>query len=181
MEASRRDFMQFVVGGFGAVAGIGVLYPILKSLSPSAAAALQAKVNYDVSQLKPMDLRVTSWKGFPIVVMNLPQDVITGWHGPEKEDHNRKILGNHNVFALIGKCTHLGCIPLWKPTGDPSMNPSNIPAFHCPCHGSIYTPWGDNILGPAPLPLGIPPQNLNGNILEIGTPGFVKDFYNPYT
>ncbi|MFP3158610.1 MAG: ubiquinol-cytochrome c reductase iron-sulfur subunit N-terminal domain-containing protein, partial [Hydrogenobaculum sp.] len=35
MEASRRDFMQYVLGAFGAVAAVGVAYPILKSLGPS--------------------------------------------------------------------------------------------------------------------------------------------------
>jgi len=182
MEASRRDFMQYVVGAFGAVAAVGAAYPILKSLGPNAAAALQSKVDYDVSQLKPMDVRVTSWKGFPVFVMMLPTPF--NWNGPERnnkyKNHNRDILGNHNVYAIIGKCTHLGCIPLWKPDGDSAMNPSNVPVFHCPCHGSIYTPWGDNISGPAPLPLGVPPQTLNGNKLEIGTPGFVKKFWNPY-
>ena len=182
MEASRRDFLEYSMGALGIMATVGIAYPILKSLGPNAATSLQSKVSYDISAFKPLELRVTSWKGFPTFVMKLPNPF--SWDGPQRDNkyknHNKDIIGNHSVYALIGVCTHLGCIPLWKPYGDTSINPSNIPVFHCPCHGSIYTPWGDNISGPAPLPLGVPPQNLNGSILEIGTPGFVKKFWDPY-
>lgn len=72
MEASRRDFLEYAVGAFGVMAAAGVLYPVLKSLGPNAATSLQSKVSYDISQFKPLELRVTSWRGFPTFVMKLP-------------------------------------------------------------------------------------------------------------
>lgn len=47
-------------------------------------------------------------------------------------------------FALLGRCTHLGCTPRWQPAPK---------RFKCPCHGSVFTREGDNVSGPAPRPL----------------------------
>jgi cytochrome b6-f complex iron-sulfur subunit len=48
------------------------------------------------------------------------------------------------VIALYWRCVHLGCTVPWNKAED---------AFHCPCHGSVYTRTGQNIAGPAPRPL----------------------------
>ncbi|MBI4166780.1 MAG: Rieske 2Fe-2S domain-containing protein [Acidobacteria bacterium] len=48
------------------------------------------------------------------------------------------------IFAIYGRCTHLGCTPDWKPSEG---------KFKCPCHGSGYTPEGINFEGPAPRPM----------------------------
>ena len=39
------------------------------------------------------------------------------------------------VYAIFGKCTHLGCTPKWFP---------NERLFKCPCHGSQYYSNGVN-------------------------------------
>lgn len=48
------------------------------------------------------------------------------------------------IYALIAKCTHLGCTPVW-------IEAKN--KFKCPCHGSGFTKEGINFEGPAPRPL----------------------------
>jgi Rieske Fe-S protein len=48
------------------------------------------------------------------------------------------------LVALSTICTHLGCIPEWKP-GDLK--------YKCPCHGSGYYKNGINFEGPTPRPL----------------------------
>jgi cytochrome b6-f complex iron-sulfur subunit len=47
-------------------------------------------------------------------------------------------------YALLGKCTHLGCTPVWWEGEN---------KFKCPCHGSGFTKEGVNYEGPAPRPL----------------------------
>ncbi len=47
-------------------------------------------------------------------------------------------------YALLAKCTHLGCTPVWKEAEN---------KFKCPCHGSGFTKEGVNYEGPAPRPL----------------------------
>jgi len=47
-------------------------------------------------------------------------------------------------YALLAKCTHLGCIPRWLEHED---------KFKCPCHGSGFHRSGINFEGPAPRAL----------------------------
>jgi cytochrome b6-f complex iron-sulfur subunit len=46
------------------------------------------------------------------------------------------------VYAVSTVCTHLGCVVKQAPDG-----------FHCPCHGSRFSPDGSVVKGPAPAPL----------------------------
>lgn len=48
------------------------------------------------------------------------------------------------IYAIFGKCTHLGCTPKWFP---------DERQFKCPCHGSQYYSNGINFAGPAPRPM----------------------------
>jgi len=48
------------------------------------------------------------------------------------------------LYALLAKCTHLGCTPNWLPAEN---------KFKCPCHGSGFYKSGINFEGPAPRPL----------------------------
>ncbi|AAC06423.1 ubiquinol-cytochrome c reductase iron-sulfur subunit [Aquifex aeolicus] len=179
MEASRRDFISIGIGALGAVGGLGALYALVRvMLEPSEIAALGAKTEIDVSKIQPMQVRVTSWKGKTLFAIRLPKDFKPEGYTLKKGALNSKgttnyeILKGHDVFALVGVCTHLGCIPLWKPQGEGGINK---PVFHCPCHGGLYTPYGDVIGGPPPRPLFIPPQKLEGNKLIVGVEGFVKE------
>jgi len=48
------------------------------------------------------------------------------------------------MYALVARCTHLGCTPNW-------LQAQN--KFKCPCHGSGYYMSGVNFEGPTPRPL----------------------------
>jgi len=48
------------------------------------------------------------------------------------------------LFAIEARCTHLGCTPRWMPERG---------IFHCPCHGSRFSPEGLLLRGPATQPL----------------------------
>ncbi len=47
-------------------------------------------------------------------------------------------------YAILAKCTHLGCQPIWY---------EDQQVFKCPCHGSRFHKDGVNFAGPAPTPL----------------------------
>jgi Rieske Fe-S protein len=50
----------------------------------------------------------------------------------------------NDVYALVARCTHLGCTPNWLAAQN---------KFKCPCHGSGYYMSGVNFEGPTPRPL----------------------------
>ncbi len=54
------------------------------------------------------------------------------------------VRDDRRLFAVYGKCSHLGCTPRWDKRAD---------RFKCPCHGSGFTAEGINFEGPAPRPL----------------------------
>ena len=183
MEASRRDFLGVTLGGLGAIGALGALYPIVKTLEPSAASSMEGRVEMKLSEVPELGVRVTSWRGKPLFIVHLPEDIEQRFQYPSLKagaknsagKTNKEIIGSHRIFALEGVCTHLGCIPLWKPEGSDAVK---APYFHCPCHGGLYTPWGDVIGGPPPRPLYVPPQKIEGDKLIVDMAikdGFVKE------
>jgi cytochrome b6-f complex iron-sulfur subunit len=48
------------------------------------------------------------------------------------------------IYALLARCTHLGCRPNWI---------AEEGRFKCPCHGSNFDSEGKVLAGPAPKPL----------------------------
>jgi Rieske Fe-S protein len=68
------------------------------------------------------------------------------------------IRNNDGIYALIAVCTHLGCTPIWHPDEQ---------RIKCPCHGSNFLVDGQNVAGPAPVPLrrAAIELDLTGNIM----------------
>jgi cytochrome b6-f complex iron-sulfur subunit len=54
------------------------------------------------------------------------------------------VRNTESIYALVARCTHLGCTPNW-------LQAQN--KFKCPCHGSGYYMSGVNFEGPTPRPL----------------------------
>lgn len=62
-----------------------------------------------------------------------------------QESHGVWIIRNGQAFyALLTRCTHLGCTVIWDESAQ---------KFKCPCHGSGFTKEGLHYEGPAPRPL----------------------------
>jgi cytochrome b6-f complex iron-sulfur subunit len=61
-----------------------------------------------------------------------------------KEQRVWMIRNNEGIYSLIAICTHLGCTPIWHPAEE---------RIKCPCHGSNFLIDGQNVAGPAPVPL----------------------------
>jgi cytochrome b6-f complex iron-sulfur subunit len=61
-----------------------------------------------------------------------------------KEQRTWMIRNEEGIYALIAICTHLGCTPIWHPAEQ---------RIKCPCHGSNFLVDGQNVAGPAPVPL----------------------------
>ncbi len=61
-----------------------------------------------------------------------------------KEQRVWVVRNERGIFTLVAICTHLGCTPIWHPAED---------RIKCPCHGSNFLRDGQNVAGPAPVPL----------------------------
>jgi ubiquinol-cytochrome c reductase iron-sulfur subunit len=79
------------------------------------------------------------------------------------ESNDRDIvIGEDRYHVSIGLCTHLGCIPAYKPGQH---------KFKCACHGGEFNSSGEEIFGPPPSPLVIPPFKIEGTKLVLGEEG----------
>ncbi len=107
---------------------------------------------------------------WPNAVLEPPKTFDAGPLSEYKEGVDSRWLQKERIFvvrrqrklyALIGICTHLGCIPPWRP--DEGL-------FHCPCHGSEFSIEGDVLRPPAPEPLYRPPIKISADgHLIVGT------------
>lgn len=101
--------------------------------------------------------------------IGLPQDYSAGVDERFLKDFGVFIVREkERMYAILARCTHLGCIARWL--GDQQQ-------FDCPCHGSKFYQNGVNFAGPAPRSLDRVKITLadDGQILLDKSRLFVRD------
>ena len=152
---SRRDFFG---KAFGVVAGVGVgasLIAMKKTWDPLPSVRAAGFTTVDISNIKEGVLNIVQWRGKPIFILKHKKSV----------KHNEKrdvIIGDDRYTIVVGSCTHLGCIPTWEEKKE---------YFLCACHGGKFDIYGNNIFGPPPTPLLIPPFKIDSNTIVLGQKG----------
>ncbi len=159
-ENGRRDFMGKVFGGWAALGGLGVLYAAKKTWDPLPSVKAAGFTTVDLSAAEPNVLNVEKWRGKPIFILKKTPDMVS--KQTEKETARDVIVGKDHFLVAIGLCTHLGCIPAYRP---------DKKDFLCACHGGVFDASGINIKPPPPSPLVIPPFKIEGTKLVIGEEG----------
>lgn len=171
IDQKRRCFLRratTVVGGVG-VAFAAV--PFVQYWLPSADTEAAAEpMTIDISKLKPREQLTVPWRSMPIWIIKRDQEMLdtlakltptlrdplcTQDQQPDYcENVHRSI--KQDIFIAIGICTHLGCVPTYRPDVA-SVDPAWLGGFYCPCHGSKYDLAGRVYKDvPAPLNLKIP-------------------------
>ena len=150
----RRDFMGMALGGFTAFGDNGALYAMKRSWDPLPSVKAAGFTTVDLSGAQPNVLNVEKWRGKPIFVLKKTKDM--------KADDRDVVVGSDRFHVSIGLCTHLGCIPAYKPDDK---------KFLCACHGGEFDASGHEIFGPPPSPLEIPPFKIDGTKLVLGEAG----------
>lgn len=186
IDQSRRHFLTVATTVVGATGVVLTAIPFVSSMEPSAKALAQgAPVDVDISKIEPGALVKAYWRGKPIWIMNRPQSALdqlpkndSELRDPHSDEPQQPAYCRNSTrsikpgtFVLVPICTHLGCIPLYRPDpGDPSIGPNWPGGMHCPCHGSLYDLAGrvfKNV--PAPLNLPVPIHRyLNDHVVRIG-------------
>lgn len=184
VDAERRQFLVTGTCVMGGIAALCALTPLVASWLPSAKTlAKAAPVRVDLSALEPGQQITVAWRGKPVWIIRRTSAMLE--HLQENRAQLRdpdSLVAQQPVYAqnqhrsinplylvLIGICTHLGCVPKYKP--NIAEFGANWPGgFYCPCHGSSFDLAGRVFKGvPAPINLAVPPHRfISPHVLIIG-------------
>ncbi len=174
LDSDRRLWLAATTtaGGVGLVA---TAIPFVSSLAPSERARAQgAPVEVDLSTIEPGEIKTVDWRGQPVFVLHRSREMLESLGGHDDllaDPGSRRSVQplyaanadrsiRPEVAVMVGICTHLGCIPTFRPTpGSASIDAAWPGGFYCPCHGSKFDLAGrvfKNV--PAPTNLVVPPH-----------------------
>jgi ubiquinol-cytochrome c reductase iron-sulfur subunit len=178
-EPARRDLLKLVPMAGAGLLGASIVWALIDSMNPTAdVIAAGAPIDVDLGKLAAGQQIIILWRGTPIAIVNRPPTALQVLQSssllerlsdpnstvhqqpPYAQNWHRSIRPEYAV--LVGICTHLGCLPGYMPTPDPSTPAPNWPGgYFCPCHGSKYDLAGRVYSGvPAPYNLPVPPHHF---------------------
>ena len=172
IDKKRRCFLRAATTAVGGIGLAAAAVPFLSYWMPSAdTEAAAAPIRIDISKLKPREQLTVPWRGMPIWIISRDKEMLDSLsklsgsvlRDPLSEQDQQPIYCKNvnrsikpEIFISIGICTHLGCVPTYRPDVG-SISPDWEGGYYCPCHGSKYDLSGrvyQNV--PAPLNLKIP-------------------------
>jgi ubiquinol-cytochrome c reductase iron-sulfur subunit len=158
--SSRRDFMGMALGGFTALGGLGALYAMKRTWDPLPSVKSAGFTTLDLKDYKEDELAVEKWRGKPIFILKQSKEMLAKL--PEESKKRLIKAGDGHYMVAVGLCTHLGCIPGYRPETDD---------FLCACHGGMYDSSAMVTKAPPPRGLDIPPFKLDGTKIVLGEQG----------
>lgn len=171
-SGTRRDFLEIVAwstAGIGAAVGIG--WPLIDSMNPSADVLALASTEVDISGIEEGMAVTVTWRGKPVFIRNRTATEIEEAEATPLDDlrdpePDADRIEKPEWLILVGICTHLGCVPIGN---KPQEYRGEYGGWFCPCHGSHYDTSGRIRQGPAPLNLAVPPYVfLTDTTIRIG-------------
>ena len=169
VDDQKRDFMVLAATAMAGVGAAATAVPFIHSMNPAKDVEALASIEVDISGLEPGDEMKVKWRGKPVFIKRRNADELAEARkvsldeliDPET-DAERVKEGKEEFLVVLGVCTHLGCVPLGKSSGD-------YKAWFCPCHGSHYDISGRIRKGPAPKNLVVPEYNfITDKVIKIG-------------
>ena len=170
-EETRRDFLILAAGAMGTIATIGMVWPLIETMNPSADVLALSSTEVDISAIEVGQSVTVKWRGKPVFIRRRTQEEIDVARAVPLDDLSDSESDEARVqkaewLILVGVCTHLGCIPLGNKVGDPR---GDFGGWFCPCHGSHYDTSGRIRQGPAPNNLAVPEYEfLDDTLVKIG-------------
>lgn len=174
-ESQRRRFLKVCTASVGGVGLVATAIPFIDSMSPSERArAAGAPVEFDLAALAPGALATIEWRGRPVWLLHRSAPMLQSLHthdallaDPNSNEEQQPPYARNPVRAvkppflvLTAICTHLGCIPSFRPEPGASDLGADWPGgFYCPCHGSKFDLAGRVFRNvPAPRNMEVPPH-----------------------
>jgi ubiquinol-cytochrome c reductase iron-sulfur subunit len=169
----RRDFINIAAVSAAGVGVVGLLYPLINQMNPSADILALASIEVDISKIAEGQAIKTMWRKQPVFIRHLTGAEIKAANAvPMSELRDPQTLaertkpGKPQWLITLGVCTHLGCVPLGAGQGE---NRGPYGGYFCPCHGSIYDTAARIRKGPAPKNLEVPDYKFKSDtVVQIG-------------
>ncbi len=169
----RRDFINIAAVSAAGVGGIGVVYPLISQMAPSADVLAESSTEVDVSAIEAGQTIKAIFRKQPLFVRRLtPAEIEAANAVSESELRDVQTLadrtkeGHRDILVTMGVCTHLGCVPLGAVEGE---NKGEYGGYFCPCHGSHYDTAGRIRKGPAPTNLEVPEYEFTSDtVIRVG-------------
>ncbi|MFZ8864669.1 MAG: ubiquinol-cytochrome c reductase iron-sulfur subunit [Rickettsiales bacterium] len=169
IDSEKRDFMVLAATAMAGVGAAATAVPFIHSLNPAKDVKALASIEVDISGLEPGDEMKVKWRGKPVFIKRRSESELAEARAVDiaelkdpQTDAERVIKGKEEFLVVLGVCTHLGCVPLGKGSGE-------FNAWFCPCHGSHYDISGRIRKGPAPKNLIVPEYNfVTDKVIKIG-------------
>lgn len=175
----QRRRLVIATSAAGGIAAAATAVPFVASLTPSERAkAVGAPVTVDVSKLRPGETMTVPWRGQPVWILHRTPEMLAGLkkiegdlldpasERPQQPEYCRNEYRSRKpeYLVAVGICTHLGCVPTFRPdVAPPDLGPKWKGGYYCPCHGSRFDLAGRVYQHvPAPLNLVIPPYYYSG-------------------
>ncbi|MGH8690695.1 MAG: ubiquinol-cytochrome c reductase iron-sulfur subunit [Burkholderiales bacterium] len=175
-DPKRRKVLQQATAAAGGLTLAAASYPFLASLAPSERArAGGGPVEADLSPVSPGELVTVEWRGKPVWILRRTPDMLSRLQSVRAEltdpdsgvDSQQPQYARNparsvrpELFVTVALCTHLGCIPSYRPEPG-SLQPGWPGGFYCPCHGSKFDLAGRVFRGsPAPTNLVVPAHSF---------------------
>jgi ubiquinol-cytochrome c reductase iron-sulfur subunit len=186
MDRGKRRFLVAATTVVGGAAAVTAAVPFVMSMLPSQRAkAAGAPVMADMSKIEPGMLVTAEWRGKPVWIVHRTPEMLglLGQHDdklrdPKSEEAQQPVYCKNptrsikpEYLVVVGICTHLGCVPNYRPELGPADLGAHWPGgFLCPCHGSLYDLAARVYKDvPAPLNLVVPPHKyVTDSLLLIG-------------
>ncbi len=168
---TRRDFLLYATGAFGAVGAAAAAWPLISQMNPAADTLAASTTEVNLEPIEVGQSITVVWRGKPVFIRRRTKAEIAAagkvdlaeLPDPEADD---KRTTKPEWLIVIGICTHLGCIPKGQRTGE---GRGEYGGWFCPCHGSHYDTSGRIRKGPAPRNLPIPEYEfVSDKLLRIG-------------
>lgn len=188
INKKRRRFLITATSVVGSVGLVAAAIPFVAYMNPSSRArSAGAPVEVDISKLEPGQQITVAWRSKPVwILRRTPEmlavlsdqtftqrlrdpDSIVEQQPSYAQNTHRSI--KHEYLVVIGICTHLGCVPTFRPEiAAQDLGAEWQGGYFCPCHGSRFDLAGRVYKKvPAPTNLVIPPHHyLSDTVLEIG-------------
>lgn len=183
-DVERRRLLVVATSVAGGLSAVAAMVPFGMSWLPSERAkASGAPVEVDLGALEPGALHTVEWRGKPVWILRRTEAMLTALGGsdpqlsdpmsevPQQPEYCRNATRSikPEYLVSVGLCTHLGCVPTFRP----DVAPADLGAqwnggFYCPCHGSKFDLAGRVFRGvPAPTNLVIPEYAFLGETRAI--------------